>query len=84
MAAKQLTAVAKSLAGVDALTNEAVGDVMDGLSDGSVSKFTEVFKLESTTYCSVQTSTTYSGGSHTALSAILATLLMATDLYNSL
>jgi hypothetical protein len=83
-AAKQLTAVAKSLARVDALTDEAVSDVMDGLSKGSVSKFTEVFKLESTMYRSVQTSTTYCGGSQTALSAILTILSKATDLYNSL
>ena len=54
-AAKQLTAVTKSLAYVDALTNEAVGDFMDEFAKGSVSKFTEVFKLESTMYCSVQT-----------------------------
>ena len=52
-AAKQLTIVARSLARVDALTNEAVGDVMDWLSKGSVSKFTEVFKLESIMYHSV-------------------------------
>ena len=58
--------------------------LLDGLSKGSVSKFTEVFKLESIMYHSDQTSTTYSGGSHTTLSAIPATLLKATDLYNSL
>ena len=40
---------------MDALTNEAVGDAMDGLLKGSVYKFTEVFKLESTMYHSVQT-----------------------------
>ena len=83
-AAKQLTAVAKSLARVDALTDEAVGDIMDGLSKGSVTKFTEVFKLESTMHRSVQTSTTYCGGSQTALTTILAILSKATDLYNSL
>jgi hypothetical protein len=83
-AAKQLTAIAKSLACVDVLTDEAVGDVMDGLSKGSVTKFTEVFKLESTMHRSVQTSTTYCGGSQTALSTILAILSKATDLYNSL
>ena len=69
---------------MDAVTNEAVGDVMDGLSKGSVPKFTEVFKLESTMYHSVQTSTTYCGGSHTALNAILKILSKATDLYNPL
>ena len=79
-----MTAVAKSLACVDALTDEAVGDIMDGLSKGSVTKFTEVFKLESTMHRSVQTSTTYCGGSQTALSTILAILSKATDLYNSL
>jgi hypothetical protein len=65
--------VAKSLAHEDTLSDEAVGDIMDGLSKGSVSKFTDVFKLKSTMFCSVKTSTTYSGGSQTALSAILAT-----------
>jgi hypothetical protein len=84
LAAKQLTAVVKSLARVDALSDEAVGEVMDGLSKGSVSKFTEVFKLESTMYRSVKTSTTYSGGSQTALDQILHTLSKATSLYNSL
>jgi hypothetical protein len=84
LAAKQLTAVVKSLARVDALSDEAVGEVMDGLSKGSVSKFTEVFKLESTMYRSVKTSTTYSGGSQTALDQILHTLSKATNLYNSL
>jgi hypothetical protein len=83
-AAKQLTAVAKSLARVDVLTDEAVGDVMDGLSNSSVTKFTEVFKLESTMHRSIQTSTTYCGGSQTDLSTILAILSKATDLYNSL
>ena len=57
-AAKKLTYVARSLACVHTLTNEAVGDDMDGLSKGSLSKFTEVFKLESIMYRSVQTSTT--------------------------
>ena len=84
LAAKQLTAVVKSLARVDALSDEAVGEVMDGLSKGSVSKFTEVFKLESTMYHSVKTSTTYTGGSQTALDQILHTLSKATSLYNSL
>ena len=57
---------------MDALTDEAVGDVMDGLPKGSVTKFTEVFKLESTMHRSVQTSTTYCGGS--PLSTILEIL----------
>ena len=84
LAAKQLTAVVKSLARVDALSDEAVSDIMDGLAKGSVTKFTEVFKLDSTLYRSRQTSTTYTGGSHTALGIILLTLAKATDLYNSL
>ena len=84
LAAKQLTAVVKSLARVDALSDEAVSDVMDGLAKGSVSKFTEVFKLESTMYRSGQTSTTYTGGSQSALGRILTILSKATDLYNSL
>ena len=45
IAAKQLTAVAKHLTCVDALSNEAVGDIMDGLSKGSVSESTEEFKF---------------------------------------
>jgi hypothetical protein len=84
LAAKQLTAVVKSLARVDALSDEAVSDVMDGLAKGSVSKFTKVFKLESTMYRSGQTSTTYTGGSQSALGRILSILSKATDLYNSL
>ncbi len=48
----------RSLARVDALSDEAVGDIIDGLSKDSASKFTEVFKLESTMYHSVKTSTT--------------------------
>jgi hypothetical protein len=84
LAAKQLTAVVKSLARVDALSDEAVSDIMDGLAKGSVTKFTEVFKLDSTLYRSRQTSTTYTGGSQTALGVILLTLGKATDLYNSL
>ena len=84
LAAKQLTDVVKSLARVDALSDEAVGDIMDGLSKGSVSKFTEVFKLGSSMYRSVKTSTTYNGGSQTALDQILRTLTKATSLYNSL
>ena len=43
LAAKQLTAVVTSLTRVDALSNEVVGEVMDGLSKGSVAKLTEVF-----------------------------------------
>ena len=74
----------KGLARVDALSDEAVSDIMDGLAKGSVTKFTEVFKLDSTLYHSQQTSTTYTGGSQTALGVILLTLAKATDLYNSL
>ena len=62
-----MTAVVKSLARVVALSYEAVSDVMDGLAKGFVSKFTEVFKLESTMYHSGQTSTTYTRGSQSAL-----------------
>ena len=72
LAAKQLTAVVKSLARIDALPDEAVGDVMDGVSKGSVSKCTKVFKLESTIYHTVKTSTTYSGGSQWHLTKSLA------------
>ncbi len=84
LAGKQLTAVVKSLARVDALLDEAVGEVMDGLSKGSASKFTEVFKLESALYYSVKTSTTSTGGSQTVLDHILHSLSKATSLYNSL
>eukprot|EP00804_Cyclotella_cryptica_P030037 CCRYP_016933-RA/>CCRYP_016933-RA protein AED:0.63 eAED:0.45 QI:0/0/0/0.5/1/1/2/0/311 len=84
LAAKQLTAVVKSLARVDALSDEAVSDIMDGLAKGSVTKFTEVFKLDSTLYHSQQTSTTSTGGSNTARGVILLTLEKATDLHNSL
>ena len=70
----------KSLTCVDALSDEAVVNIMNGLSKCSVSKF----QTESTTYHSVKTSTTYSGGNQTALSAIVTTLSKATDLYNSL
>jgi hypothetical protein len=83
-AAKQLTVVMKSLTQVDTLLDDAVGDVMDGLSNGFVSKFTEVFKLESTMYCSVQSSTAYSGCSQMALSQVLSILYKATGLHNSL
>jgi hypothetical protein len=77
--------VVKSLSRIDALSVETIGDIMDGLSKGgSVSRFTEVFKLESTMYNSVKTSTTYSGNSHTALDQILCTLSKASNLYNSL
>ena len=44
---------------------------MDGLAKGSVTTFTEVFKLDSTLYRSQQTSTTYTGVSQTALGIIL-------------
>jgi hypothetical protein len=84
LATKQFTAVVKSLARVDAFSDEAVSDVMDGRAKGSVSKFTEVFKLENTMYCSGQTSTAYTGGSQSALGLILSMLAKATDLYNSL
>ena len=70
LATKQLTSVVKSFAWVDALSDEAVYDIIDGLSKDSVSTFNEVFKLESTMYHSVKTSTTYTGGSQMALDQI--------------
>lgn len=45
LATKQLSTIVKSLAQVDALSDKTVSDVMDGLSKGSVFKFTYVFKL---------------------------------------
>ena len=80
LVAKQQPAVVKSLARVDALLIEAVREVMDGLLKGYVSKFTEVFKLESTMYRSIKTSTTYTVGSQTALDQILHILSNATSL----
>ena len=62
-----MTAVVNSLARVDALSNKAVSDIMDGLAKGSVTKFAEVFKSDITFYSSQQASTTYTGGSQTAL-----------------
>lgn len=53
-------------------------------SKGSVSKFTEVVKQESTMYQSVQTSTTCFGGSQMALGSILHTLSKTKNLYNIL
>eukprot|EP00956_Cyclotella_meneghiniana_P039536 scaffold173548_cov23-Cyclotella_meneghiniana.AAC.1 len=80
--AKQISAVAKSLARVNALPDEAVLDVLKGLSLGSVSKFTDVFKLEHTKTLSSQSNSTYCGGSATALDEILCHLSLATKLYN--
>ena len=51
----------KSIAQFYLLLDDAVGGVTDWVSTSPVSKFTGYFKLESTMYCSVKTSTTYSG-----------------------
>ncbi|KAL3804514.1 hypothetical protein HJC23_002553 [Cyclotella cryptica] len=70
--------------GIAKVKDEAVSDVTDGLAKGSISKFTKEFKLESMTYRSGHTSTTYTGGCQSALGRILSILSEATDLYNSL
>ena len=53
------------------MSDEAVGDVMDGLSKGSASKLTDVFKLEIAKW-------------HLTQSFELSPLPKATDLYSSL
>ena len=79
---KPLTAVVKSLAGVNVLSDEAVLSVLKGLSIGSVPEFTAVFSLEHTKACSSQSTSTYTGRSTTALEIILGHLRLAMDLYN--